>query len=104
MSWKGWKLKGWEKRWINTVNLWEHIFKAKCWGVLRNFRIGGRYWWVTDRGAIGKIENDKKAIQCEKSLRRRMLIEVMVDDSTSLTSFRANRLDVGRDELINWKR
>ena len=55
----------------------------------KNFRISGRYRWVPNRGAIGKIGNDKRAIQSEKCMRRSMLIEVTVDDSNGLMSFRA---------------
>ena len=65
-------------------------------GFLENFSISGRYRWVPNRGAVGKIENDKRVIQSEKSMRRSMLIEVTVDDSNGLTSFRANRLDMRR--------
>ena len=52
-------------------------------GFLENFSISGRYGWVPNRGAVAKIGNDKRAIQSEKSMRRIMLIEVMVDDSSS---------------------
>ena len=55
-----------------------------------------RCWWVPDREAISIIGNDKRAIQSEKSLRRSMLIEVTVDDTNNLTSFRVDRLDVRR--------
>ena len=65
-------------------------------GFFKSFRIVGRYGWVTDRGVIGKIGNDKRAIQCEKTLRRNMLIEVTVDYPNSLMSFRVDRLDVRR--------
>ena len=57
-----------------------------------NFRIGGRYWWIPDRGSIGKIGNDKRAIQSDKNLRRNMLMEVLVDGSNGLMSFRADRV------------
>ena len=43
-----------------------------------------------------KKENDKRAIQSEKSMKRSMLIEVTVDGSNGLTSFRADRLDMRR--------
>ena len=59
-------------------------------------RNGDRYGWFPYRGSIGKIGNDKRVIQSEKSLRRSMLIEVTVDDLNGLMSFRANRLDVRR--------
>ena len=65
-------------------------------GFLENFRISRRYGWVPNRGAIRKIGNDKRAIQSEKSMRRSMLIEVMVNDPNGLMSFRADRLDVRR--------
>ena len=65
-------------------------------GFLENFRIRGRYGWSPNIGAIGKIGNDKRVIQSEKSMRRSMLIEVMVDDPNGLTRFRADRLDVRR--------
>ena len=65
-------------------------------GFLKNFRISGRYRWVPNTGAIGKIGNDKRVIQSEKSMRRSMLIEVTVDDPNGLMSFRADRLDVTR--------
>ena len=54
---------------------------------LENYRISGRYGWVPSRGAIGKIGNNKRVIQSEKSIRRSMVIEVMVDDPNGLTSF-----------------
>ena len=57
---------------------------------------------VEDKGAIGKIGNDKRAIQSEKSLRRSMLIEVMGDDSNGLTSLRSDRLYVRRP-MTNWR-
>ena len=62
-------------------------------GFLENFSISGRYGWVPNRGAVGKIGNDKRAIQSEKSMRRSMLIKVTVYD---LMSFRLHRLDVRR--------
>ena len=61
-------------------------FQSKVLGFLNNFSISGRYRWVPNRGAVGKIENDKRVIQSEKSMRRSMLIEVTVDDSNDLTS------------------
>ena len=65
-------------------------------GFIDNFSISGRYSWGPNRGAVEKIGNDKRAIQSEKSMRRSMLIEVTVDDSNGLTSFRVDRLDVRR--------
>ena len=61
-----------------------------------NFKIGWRYWWVPDRGAIDKIGNEKKVIQNDESLRRSMLKEVTVDDPNGLTNLRPDRLDVRR--------
>ena len=71
-------------------------FKSKMLGFLENFSISGRYGSVTNRGAVGKIGNDNRAIQSEKSMRRNMIIKVTVDDSNGLTSFIADRLDVRR--------
>ena len=51
---------------------------------------------LPNRGAVGKIGSDKRAIQSQKSMRRSMLIEVTVDDSNVLTSFRVDRFDVKR--------
>ena len=65
-------------------------------GFLENFSISGRYRWVPNRGAVGKIGNDKSAVQSEKSMRRSMLIEVTVDGSNGLMNFGADRLHVGR--------
>ena len=61
-----------------------------------NFSISRRYRWVPNRGAVGKTGNDKKVIQSEKRMRRRMVIEVTVDGCNGLTTFRADRLDVRR--------
>ena len=58
-------------------------------GFLKNFSISGRYRWVPNRGAVGKIGNDKSVIQSEKSMRRSMLIKVTVDGFNGLTKFRA---------------
>ena len=49
---------------------------------------------VPDREEIGKIENDKKAIQNEKSLRRSIPIKITLDDLNGWTSIRVDRLDV----------
>ena len=65
-------------------------------GFLENFRISERCRWVPNRGAIGKIRIDKRMIQSEKSMRRSTFIEVSVDDSNRLMSFRTDRLDVRR--------
>ena len=71
-------------------------FLSKMLGFLKNFSISGRYKWVPNRGAVGKIGNDKRAVQSEKSMRRSMLIEDTVDGSNGLTSFRVDILDVRR--------
>ena len=65
-------------------------FKSKVLGFLENFSISGRYGWVPNRGAVGKIGNDKRVIQSQKSMRRNMFIEVTVDDSNGLMSFRVD--------------
>ena len=57
---------------------------------LENFSINGNYGWIPNRGAVGKIGNDKKATQSEKSMKASMHIEVTVDDSNGLTSFRVD--------------
>ena len=49
---------------------------------------------VPDREEIGKIGNDKKAIQNEKSLRRSILTKITLDDLNGWTSIRVDRLDV----------
>ena len=76
-------------------SIYESTFLKQSVEFFEDFRIGGRYWWVPDRRAIGEIGNDKRVIQCEKNLRRGMLRKVTVDSPNSLTSIRANRLDVG---------
>ena len=65
-------------------------FKSKVLGFLEDFSISGRYGWVPNRGAVGKIGNDKRVIQSEKSMRRSMLIEITVDVFNGLSSFRAD--------------
>ena len=66
---------------------------------LENFSIiiiSGRYRWVTNRAAVGKIVNDNRVIQSEKNISKSMLIEATVDYSNGLPSFRADKLDVRR--------
>ena len=50
-----------------------------------------RYGWIPNKGAVGKIWNEKRTIQSEKSMRKSMLIEVTVDDSNGFMSFRADK-------------
>ena len=80
----------------NHCPIYESTFLEQSVGFLKNFSISRRYRWVPNRGAVGKIVNNKRVIKSEKSIRRSMLIEVMVDGFNSLTSFRVNKLDVRR--------
>ena len=43
----------------NHCPIYDSTFLELNVDFFKNFRIGGRYWWVLDRGAIGKIVNDK---------------------------------------------
>ena len=70
----------------NHCPIYESRFLSKVLGFIENLSISGRYRWVSNRGAVGIIANDKRVIQSEKSMRRNMLIEVTVDDSNSLMS------------------
>ena len=70
----------------NHCPIYESTFLSKVLGFLEDLSISGRYRWVPNRGAVGKKGNDKRVIQSEKDIRRRMLIEVTVDDSNSLMS------------------
>ena len=75
----------------NHCPIYESTFYSSV-DFFNNFRIVGRYWWIPNRGAIGKIGNDKRVIQSDNNLRRNMLMEVLVDGSNGLTSFRADRV------------
>ena len=59
-------------------------------GFLEDFSISGRYEWAPNKKAVGKIGNDKRVIQSEKSMRRSMLIEIKVDVFNGLSSFSAD--------------
>ena len=43
----------------NHCSIYESTFWSKVLGLLKNFIISRRYGWVPNRGAVGKIGNDK---------------------------------------------
>ena len=50
----------------NHCPIYDSTFLELNVDFFKNFRIGGRYWWVLDRGAIGKIVNDKSDTKWEE--------------------------------------
>ena len=55
---------------------------------------------ILDRGAVGKMGENKGTIQSKKSLRRCTLIERAIDNTNDLSSFRTNGLDMQRPREV----